>query len=283
MRARSAKACAVLRRAASDRSSSPSFSLSSKAGNCRLAIDPPGQCLAESRTHRRISDTANFRFGTLAWLSGLLPLSDALVQVADDHSGQALVVHEQALPDRIGVLLRHRDRLAKNVVRLDAAVDVALDEADPVLDDLRLFAQIFLAARVAVARHDRLDVERPDLLQSLQPLPRVAFLQPGSALVENVVAGEDDALLGHVHRGLRRGVAGVVDDVEGMVADMQHETVGESHARSVRGGVIGMADEPDAVGVGLLEALALVLKRAEGVEVFVEALLQLDVPDHRRM
>src|SRR5579884_1995654 len=63
--ARSAKACAVLRRAASDRSSSPSFSLSSKAGNCRLAIDPPGQCLAESRTHRRISDTANFRFGTL--------------------------------------------------------------------------------------------------------------------------------------------------------------------------------------------------------------------------
>jgi len=42
MRARSANACAVLRRAASARSSSRSLSLSRKNGNCRLAIDPPG-------------------------------------------------------------------------------------------------------------------------------------------------------------------------------------------------------------------------------------------------
>jgi hypothetical protein len=65
IRARSAKACAVLPRAANDLSSARSFSLNSKAANCRLAIDPLGQKPGESRIPCGNSDTANFSFGTL--------------------------------------------------------------------------------------------------------------------------------------------------------------------------------------------------------------------------
>ena len=44
-----------------------------------------------------------------------------------------------------------------------------------------------------------------------------------------------------------------------------------------------MADQPDAVRVGLLEPLALFLGRTERVQVLVEAFLQLDLSDHRRL
>src|SRR5438477_1139951 len=44
-----------------------------------------------------------------------------------------------------------------------------------------------------------------------------------------------------------------------------------------------MPDEPDAVRVHLLIALALVLEAAEGVEIPVKAFLQLDLADHRRV
>src|SRR5204863_9593825 len=44
-----------------------------------------------------------------------------------------------------------------------------------------------------------------------------------------------------------------------------------------------MPDEPDAVGVHLFVALALVLEAAEGVEIPVKAFLQLDLADHRRV
>src|SRR5665213_538344 len=40
-----------------------------------------------------------------------------------------------------------------------------------------------------------------------------------------------------------------------------------------------MADQPDAVGVGLLHPLALLGDRAESVEIAVEAFLQLDMTD----
>jgi hypothetical protein len=60
------------------------------------------------------------------------------MEVVDDHSGQPVVMHEKALADRIRVLVGHRDPLAQNLLRADAAIDKALDIADPVLDDLRL-------------------------------------------------------------------------------------------------------------------------------------------------
>jgi hypothetical protein len=41
-----------------------------------------------------------------------------------------------------------------------------------------------------------------------------------------------------------------------------------------------MADQPNAVGIHLLEPLALLVERTEGVEILVEALLQLDLSDH---
>jgi hypothetical protein len=42
-------------------------------------------------------------------------------------------------------------------------------------------------------------------------------------LAEDVVAREDDALLLHDHRRLRRGVSGHVDHAEGVVADVQRQ------------------------------------------------------------
>src|SRR5437868_8608704 len=44
-----------------------------------------------------------------------------------------------------------------------------------------------------------------------------------------------------------------------------------------------MPDEPDAVRVHLLVALALILEAAEGVEIPVKAFLQFDLADHRRV
>ena len=145
------------------------------------------------------------------------------MQVAHDQPGQALVKHEQALADRVRVLAGDRDRPLQDLVRLDAAIDIGLDKPDPVLDDLRLLAQIILAARLAMPRHDRLDIERRDPVKGGKPFPGIAFLHPGPAFVEDVVAGKDDPFLGHIDRGLRRGVAGHVDDVEGVIADIERQ------------------------------------------------------------
>src|SRR5665213_1613083 len=106
----------------------------------------------------------------------LLFLADAAVKVVDDHTGQPLVVHEEALADRIGILLGHRDFLAQDFFRADAAVDKALDVTDPVLDDLRLVLQIRLGTLLAVTRHDGVGVERLDALQRREPFPGIAFL-----------------------------------------------------------------------------------------------------------
>src|ERR1700730_6792869 len=89
--------------------------------------------------------------GSLVLGSGLLFLvKNALVQVADDHVGQPLVVHEEPLPDRVGILLGDLDRLLERVLGGEAAVDKPFDAADPVLDDLALLLQVGLRGRVAV-------------------------------------------------------------------------------------------------------------------------------------
>src|SRR5215472_2347139 len=85
---------------------------------------------------------------------------DALVQVADDHTGQPLVVDEEALADRVGVLLGDLERLFQDLVGSETAIDETLDIADPILDDLRLLLEIRLGARVAVPGDDGLDIER---------------------------------------------------------------------------------------------------------------------------
>ena len=68
----------------------------------------------------------------------LFSLDDALVNVVDDHAGQPLVMDEEALADRVGVLLGDLDRLLEDLFGAKAAVDKALDIADPILDNLPL-------------------------------------------------------------------------------------------------------------------------------------------------
>ena len=57
---------------------------------------------------------------------------------------------EQALADRVGVLLGDFERLLQDLVGAEATVDKALDIADPVLDDLALLLQVSLRAGLAV-------------------------------------------------------------------------------------------------------------------------------------
>jgi len=118
------------------------------------------------------------------------------VQIVHDHVGQPLVMDEQALADRVGVLPCDRNRPHQDLLRPDPSIDLPFDKADPVFDDLRLFLQIGLAAgspwpgRIVSTSSAAIRSERG------QPFPGVAFLHPGPAFVEHVVAGEDDALLG---------------------------------------------------------------------------------------
>src|SRR6516162_3489127 len=203
----------------------------------------------------------------------LLFVQDALVQVVDDHAGQPLIVDKEALADRIGILLSNFQRLLKDLLGGQAAIDKALDIADPILDNLPLLLQISLGEGVAVAGDDGLDIERFDALQRREPLPGIAFLQPRPALVEDVVAGEDDPFLRHVDRSLRCGVAGHMDDVESVVAHVEGELLVKGQFWRVRCRVVGMTDEPDAVGIGLLEPLAFFFEGAERIEVALEAFL----------
>src|SRR6516165_3270079 len=92
----------------------------------------------------------------------LFLVEDALVQVVDDHAGQPFVMDEEPLADRVGVLLGDLDRLFQDLVGGKAAIDEALDIADPILDDLPLFVQIGLGAGITVPRDNGLDVESYD-------------------------------------------------------------------------------------------------------------------------
>src|SRR6516164_1640689 len=144
----------------------------------------------------------------------LLLLQDTLVEVADNHPRQPLIMDEEALTDRIGILASYFERLFQDFVGGKAAIDKSLDIADPIFNDLALLFKIGLAAGFAMSRYDRLHIERFDTLQRCQPLPRIAFLEPAAAFVKDIVAGEHDPFFRHQDRGLRRGVAGHMDDVE---------------------------------------------------------------------
>ena len=72
------------------------------------------------------------------------------MQIVHDQAGQALVMDEETLADRVGILLRYRDRRLQDLLRPDPAIDLGFDKADPVLDDLRLLLQIGFAAGLAV-------------------------------------------------------------------------------------------------------------------------------------
>ena len=84
------------------------------------------------------------------------------MQVVHDEAGQSLVMHKEALTDRVGVLFCNWNPLLEDLLGASAALDMTLDETDPVLDNLRLFLEIRLAAGFAVPRHNDLDIERCD-------------------------------------------------------------------------------------------------------------------------
>ena len=48
------------------------------------------------------------------------------MQTVHDEAGQALVMHEQALTDRIGILLCDRHAFFEDLFRSDAALDLSL-------------------------------------------------------------------------------------------------------------------------------------------------------------
>src|SRR6516164_5967161 len=74
-----------------------------------------------------------------------------------------------------------------------------------------------------------------------------------------------------------------MDNVEGVIADIEGQRVGKGQLGRVRSRVIRVPDEPDAVRIGLLEALAFLFEGAERIEIALEAFLELDLPDDRHV
>src|SRR6516165_5722751 len=68
-----------------------------------------------------------------------------------------------------------------------------------------------------------------------------------------------------------------------MVADLEGQRVGKCQLGRVRGRVIWVPDEPDAIGIGLLKALAFLFEGAERIEIALEAFLEFDLPDDRHI
>src|SRR5947208_1462642 len=81
--------------------------------------------------------------------------------------------------------------------------------------------------RLAVARDDHCRVDLADPRQRGQPLPGIGFLDEGLDAVEDVVAGEQHALLRQVHPRLGRRMAGKVQALDGMPAQLERELIGE--------------------------------------------------------
>ena len=102
-----------------------------------------------------------------------------------------------------------------------------MDVVFPLGDERALFVQIAFAAHVAVTWDEDVLVQSSQRLQCHQPQVWVSLVQPGMDAVEDVVAGEDHALLFDNHRRLIEGVAGHVNHLEGVVADVHGHGVAE--------------------------------------------------------
>ena len=64
---------------------------------------------------------------------------------------------------------------------------------------LRLLHEVPFVTRLAMARDNRLHVQRLDLLERAEPLPRVRFLHERLAFVEHVVTRKHHPLLWQKH------------------------------------------------------------------------------------
>jgi len=94
----------------------------------------------------------------------LLLFENALVEVAYNHPGQPFIVDEEALPDWIWVLFWLLRAPPQYLVGGEAAVDEALDIANPVFDNLALLPLDRPWRRLAVPGDNCLDVQRLNTL-----------------------------------------------------------------------------------------------------------------------
>src|SRR5258707_8975468 len=78
------------------------------------------------------------------------------------------------------------------------------------------------------------DVEPTDDIQRGYPLVNVGRHEPGLALREDGISGEDDTLLRDIDRHLTGGMARGVDQWEGVLADAQIQVPAE-HQLALRG------------------------------------------------
>src|SRR6266568_6371861 len=152
-----------------------------------------------------------------------------LVDVADVRLGHPVAPGEEPLADGILIdVLDHVQWFADCLVFGQSAPDIVLHDANPVLDDLRLLREVAPVAWLAVAGHDRFDIQCADLVERVEPLPGVRFLDEALAMVEYVVAGEDHAGPREIRRSLRRRMARVVQQLDLVLTWLQTQTLFES-------------------------------------------------------
>src|SRR5829696_5436279 len=151
------------------------------------------------------------------------------------------VVHHVALPDV------HRAELVAEVDARDRLLARPPlghrlgDGTGPLEQDGALGGQVGRRRHGAVPGDDGVDVEARDQVEGAHPSVDVRRHEPGLALGEDGVAGEHDALVGHVDGDLAGGVPGRVEQVERLLADLHLQVTGEDEVTGVRVLVVGVA------------------------------------------
>src|SRR5205807_1807331 len=121
------------------------------------------------------------------------PGTNAPVQVANVSRVERLIHGKQALTYGVRIKAVHVQCVLDGVVLRQAAAHQVFDCANPVSNDLGLLRQVALVARLAVARHDHVDIQLANPVERLQPLPGISLLDERLALVEHVITSKCDA------------------------------------------------------------------------------------------
>ena len=119
-----------------------------------------------------------------------------------------------------GIALQQRDSVL-GLFQTHPLADSIIDGVNPGLNHGLHLRDVAGTADVAVARHQEL---RPQFLQAVQrcePFVGNSLVQEGMHPVEDIVRREDHTLLGYVDGNLVRGVPGVIDEPEGVLADVE--------------------------------------------------------------
>lgn len=120
-------------------------------------------------------------------------------------------------PDVHRVTIGHRRQLFDGIILGHPLIDGLLHIGLPLENVIALLVQVALVTHRAVAGDEDLLVEPTQCLQGLQLLVRVSLLDESLHLVENIVAGEDDAFLLDEDRRLVEGMPGHMNHPERMI------------------------------------------------------------------